>query len=100
MFKAWPIESVEAEFRRLKVLQYLASATGYEASATVLRLHCGRIGVPTTTDQVVAAMAWLVEQELVTSRVYKDEPIIRLSPKGRDVAHGNSHVPGVMRPDP
>lgn len=100
MFKAWPIESVETEFRRLKMLQYLAAIPGYEAAATVLRLHCGRIGVPTTSDQVVAAMAWLAEQELVTSRVYNNEPIIRLMHKGREVALGHANVPGIMRPDP
>ena len=100
MFKAWPISSVETEFRRLKILRYLALVPSYEASASVLRLHCSRIGVPTTSDQVVAAMAWLTEQELVSSRDYQGEPIIRLKPNGLDVAPGQSQCPGVMRPDP
>jgi hypothetical protein len=100
MFKAWPISSVETEFRRLKILQYLALVPTYEASATVLRLHCSRIGVPTTTDQVIAAMAWLSEQELVVPRDYEGEPIIRLRPTGLDVASGQAQHPGVMRPDP
>lgn len=100
MFKAWPLESVEAEFRRLKILQYLNQATGYEASASLLHLHCCRIGIPSTLDQVVAAMAWLEEQQLATIRTHELEPIARITPRGRDVATGNSSYPGVMRPDP
>tara|TARA_R110002094_G_scaffold160396_10_gene145813 strand:- start:2258 stop:2560 length:303 start_codon:yes stop_codon:yes gene_type:complete len=100
MFKAWPMESVETEFRRLKILQYLATATGYEAAASILRMQCCRIGVPTTLDQVVAAMGWLAEQDLTTSRTYNNEPISRITAKGREVALGSSSYPGVMRPDP
>jgi len=100
MFKAWPVTEVETEFRRLKILQYLAHATGYEANASILRMHCSSIGVPSTIDQVVAAMGWLEEQKLTVSRTHKGEPISRLTPQGRDVAEGTSAYPGVMRPDP
>ncbi|WPY94693.1 hypothetical protein T8T21_00780 [Limimaricola variabilis] len=98
--RGWPLEAVETEMRRLKVLRYLADATGYEAAASVLRLHCARIGVPTTPDQVTAAMAWLAEMELVTLRHYEAEPIAKLTTFGRDVAEGIRTLPGVLRPDP
>ena len=100
MFKAWPIETVETEFRRLKMLQYLEGTPAYEAAASVMRLHCGRIGVPTNADQAVAAIAWLDEMELVTTRDYQGEPIARLTNKGREVATGATSMPGVIRPDP
>ena len=65
-----------------------------------MRLHCGRIGVPTNADQAVAAIAWLDEMELVTTRDYQGEPIARLTNKGREVATGATSMPGVIRPDP
>lgn len=100
MFKAWPIDAVETEFRRLKMLQYLAAMPGYEAAASLLCLHCGRIGVPTTEEQCLAAVAWLTEMELVTTRDYNGEPIARLTHKGRSVSAGSTSMPGVIRPDP
>jgi hypothetical protein len=97
---SWPLSAVETEMRRLKVLQYLESVPSYEAAASVLGLHCRRIGVPTTSDQVVVCIAWLEDMELVAVRVYRDEPIARITKQGRDVATGNTAVPGVLRPDP
>lgn len=97
---SWPLHAVETEMRRLKALQYLADIPGYEAAASVLGLHCRRSGVPTTSDQVIACLAWLEEMELVALRVYRDEPIAKLTKQGRDVAAGSRFIPGVLRPDP
>lgn len=96
----WPVERIEAEMRRLQILRYLAGAGGYEASAGVLRLHCAQIGLPTTADQLRAALAWLDEAELVTSRAYGTDTISRITSIGRDVAEGTQIHPGVLRPDP
>jgi hypothetical protein len=98
--KSWPIEAVETEMRRLKVLQYLASVPSYEASAAVLTLHCRRIGVPTTPDQMAGCLAWLEEQELVAGRQYQGMPIAKITASGREVGDGNRVFPGVLRPDP
>lgn len=96
-----PVERIETEKRRLVVLIYLAKAPGYAASAQILTLECRRLGVPTTTDQLMGAIAWLEEQELVTSREGGPGDIVaRVTARGRDVADGNVAVPGVMRPDP
>ncbi|KAF0674377.1 VpaChn25_0724 family phage protein [Profundibacterium mesophilum] len=96
----WPVERIEAEMRRLHVLRYLAAAGGYEASASVLRLHCARIGLPTTGDQLVADLSWLEQAQLTTLRSYGTDTIARLTSAGRDVAEGTQYHPGVMRPDP
>lgn len=98
--RSWPIEAVETEMRRLKVLQYLAGIPGYEAAASVLSLHCRRIGVPTTPDQMAGCIAWLDEQELVTVRRYQASLIAKVTAAGREVGEGNRTVPGVLRPDP
>lgn len=98
--RTWPVERIESEMRRLQLLRYLASTGRYEAAASVLRMHCTRIGLPTTADQLLAALAWLEDAELITQRIYADEPIARLTSAGRDVADGSQLYPGVMRPDP
>lgn len=96
----WPVVRIETEKRRLEVLRYLTVAPGYEATAQVLRLHCNRVGVPTASDHLIAALAWLEEHHLVTLRRIGDEPIVRVTSNGREVADGLTLVPGVLRPDP
>lgn len=96
----WPVARVETERRRLEVLAYLASIPTYEAAAMILRDQCRAVGIPTTSDQIVACIAWLNEHELVTCRTHRDEPIARLTGTGRDVALGHQRHPGVMQPDP
>ncbi len=91
---------IETEKRRLALLIYLASTPGYEVAASLLHLHCKRVGIPSTADQVLAAVAWLVEQELIAVRDGGPEPIARLTVSGRETALGERMTPGVMRPDP
>ncbi|WP_226779533.1 hypothetical protein [Oceaniglobus trochenteri] len=98
--RGWPIEEVASEWRRLKVLTYLSSVPGYEAAASILRLHCVRVGVPTNIDQLLATLTWLEELGLVTIRRYQDEPIAKITALGRDVGDGTRTMPGVTRPDP
>lgn len=97
---SWPVERIESEMRRLRVLQYLLRQPDYEAGQSLLVLHCRQIGVPTTRDQMSACIGWLAEQELVSARVYEGEPVARLTTDGRAVAEGSRSVPGVLRPDP
>jgi hypothetical protein len=91
---------IETEKRRLEILQYLSCMPRYEAAASLLRLNCERLGVPSTMDQIVAAVQWLQEQELITVRRHTDEIIARVTQNGKEVAEGSRSVPGVMRPDP
>ena len=94
------VVTIETEKRRLSILQYLLKSSGYEAVAGLLRLHCIATGVPSTFDQILAAIQWLEEQELITVRNHVNEPISRLTIDGREVAEGQRSVPGVLRPDP
>ena len=100
MITTWPVERIETEKRRLTVLQYLAQVPGYEASAHILVLDCRRRGVPTSADQMRAALAWLMEQELVSLRRAGEDTVARLKARGREAADGTIFVPGVLRPDP
>ena len=100
MMFGWPVERIETEKRRLTVLEYLASAPGYEAAAGLLVLHCRDRGVPTTADQMAACLAWLVEQGLIATRGEGDRLVPRITGRGREVALGQVHHPGVLNPDP
>lgn len=96
----WPVWRIETEKRRLVILQYLAQAQAYQASASLLRLHCSHIGVPSTDDQVLHAAGWLRDHELIDLRDAGSEIVARLRSAGRDVAEGTMAVAGVLRPDP
>lgn len=100
MWREWPVARVETEKRRLEVLRYLTRSGSYEAAGSILRMHCSQIGVPTTGQQIVAAIQWLAEAELITVRGEGDDPVARITHDGRDVAEGMSVHPGVLRPDP
>lgn len=102
MLQEWAnaVVRIETEKRRLEILEYLLASPRYEAAATLLRLNCQRLGVPSTMDQIVAALGWLQEQEMVTVRTHADEIIARITLSGREVADGSRTAPGVMRPDP
>ncbi|WP_090160214.1 hypothetical protein [Loktanella sp. DSM 29012] len=102
MLRQWAnsVVRIETEKRRLEILEYLMGTPGYEAAASLLRLNCQRLGVPSTMDQTIAALQWLEEQELITVRRHADEIIARITLDGREVADGTRTVPGVMRPDP
>lgn len=99
----WPVERIETEKRRLVMLRRLAGEPGYEIAASILGHHCRRVGVPSTSDQIAAAAAWLAEQGCVTLR-HEDsedqETVLRLTRAGREVAEGARVLPGVLRPDP
>lgn len=100
MIAHWPVERIETEKRRLKVLAYLAEAPGYEAAADLLVLHCRRKGVPTDSDQMETCLAWLEEAALATVRHEDEGAIARVTMRGREVAQGHARHPGVLPPDP
>lgn len=102
----WPVRQVATEKRRLEVLRYLASVGGYEANASLIKEHLRYVGVPTTGDELDAALAWLGELALVTLRRihhaktgHVSEVLARLTEAGREVAQGYQTFPGIMAPD-
>lgn len=100
MITSWPVWRIETEKRRLVILQYLHCAQGYQAAASLLRLHSCQIGVPSTDDQIAQALTWLAEHELIELRDAGSEIVARITRPGRDVSTGLRAVPGVLRPDP
>ncbi|SFQ14092.1 hypothetical protein SAMN05421853_10295 [Roseivivax halotolerans] len=91
---------IETQKRRLEALRFLAKIPGYRASASLIRHECHRLGVPTTSDQMIGALTWLDENDLVALEGVEDAIVARLTPLGRDVASGQKLYPGVLRPDP
>jgi len=100
MMTGWPVVRIETEKRRLEVLKYLQGSPAYQASASMLYLHCSHIGVPSSEEQILHALGWLEEHELISVREASSEHVARLVPAGRDVAEGTRVVAGVLRPDP
>lgn len=100
MLSGWPVWRIETEKRRLVILQQLHRSQGYQASASLLRLHCCQLGVPSTDDQIAQALTWLADHELVELRDAGSEIVARITGPGRDVSTGLRAVPGVLRPDP
>ncbi|MGR3485497.1 MAG: VpaChn25_0724 family phage protein [Paracoccaceae bacterium] len=96
----WPVARIETEKRRLEVLRYLCAQPGYQAALSIVRLHCQRIGVPSTRDQIEQAATWLDQAGLITVRDLDRDPVARITHSGREVAEGLTAVPGILRPDP
>jgi hypothetical protein len=99
MMQDWPVAQIEAEKRRLAVLRYLAGCAGYEAAAVLVLLHLRDRGIPTSSDQLNATLAWLAEAGLATLRDAEGQ-VARVTPRGREVGLGLARQPGVLPPDP
>lgn len=98
--KGWPVSTVETEKRRWAILNHLNNIPGYELNDELLKHAARAQGIPTTHEQIVVAIAWLEEMELVTSRQVGRTVIAGLTASGQDVATGDRIVPGVLRPGP
>ncbi|MGR3435258.1 MAG: VpaChn25_0724 family phage protein [Shimia sp.] len=89
-----------SEHRRLAILRHLAQAQDYTANASILRDVCSGVGVPSTHDQVIGALAWLQEAELITLVDHGDVVVATARLRGVEVAAGAAEHPGVARPRP
>jgi hypothetical protein len=58
------------------------------------------VGLTPTRDQIKTELAWLAEQQLVTSEDHAGLVVATLTERGLDVAEGRTVVPGVQRPSP
>ena len=89
------------EDRRLSLLLVLLETPGYSANAFLLRDAVGDIyGHNASIDQVRGDVAWLAEQQLVTSRTVGEVTLATLTSRGADAAAGRASVPGVKKPMP
>lgn len=94
---------VETEKLRWAILAHLEQTPGYELNDWLLLEGARAQGIPTTSDKVVAAIAWLCEQELVTCRRVDGgawSMVARITAAGDEVAKGFRVYPGVLRPGP
>lgn len=89
------------EDRRLSILLVLRETPGYSANAFLLADAIGSIyGHHASADQVQGDIAWLHEQQLVTSRTLGAITLATLTARGADAAAGRANVPGVKKPMP
>lgn len=90
--------------RRLVCLKCLDQAPGYELNTYVLRTALASMGHSVSLDLVKADAAWLAEQGLaeVSEVGTKAMPVtvLKITPRGADVAAGRCTHPGVKRPEP
>ena len=89
-----------AEARRSAILRLLAESPEYEAGAAILYEALPGCGVPASLDQVHGDLAWLAEQQLITTEAVLDILLARITTRGLDAALGRATIPGVARPAP
>lgn len=87
--------------QRLTILRFLSEQSDYSLNASMLQDAMAAMAHKISRDKVVAHIAWLEEQSLVTSkRVFENVVIATITDRGLDVAKGNTDHPGVKRPRP
>lgn len=86
------------EHRRLAIVKHLSRAAGYTSNGSILLDVMNGVGVPTSQDQLITAMAWLDEQELAVMTDHGDFVVITATARGVEVAEGRATHPGVKRP--
>ena len=89
-----------SEDLRLRVLQLLDKAEGYDLNIRILGAALEEIGHRQSLDKLRAELAWLEEQGLVVTRTVGSIVVATATARGLDVANGRARVPGVKRPDP
>jgi hypothetical protein len=89
-----------AEDMRLVVLRVLAEDADYSHNEYVLQRMLGRFGHNVSFDRLRSELAWLAEQNLVTTATAGEIWVAKLTRRGADVAAGRTIVPGVQRPGP
>ena len=89
-----------SEDRRLVLLCVLDRAPGGEANHYILREALDGMGHNVGRDAVLAELAWLQEQGLVSLEALGGLTVARLTGRGHDAAHGRVTVPGVKKPVP
>ena len=56
-----------------------------------------QIGIPSSAEQVAAALGWCAERHLIRQEEIEGYIIATLTPRGADVAGDKAHAPGVAR---
>lgn len=89
-----------AEDQRLRILQLLDQAEGYDLNTRILGDALSALGHRPSQDKLRGELAWLEEQGLVTTHAVGSILVATATTRGLDAAHGRTRVPGVKRPGP
>lgn len=89
-----------SEDLRLRILQLLEQAVGYGLNVAILGDALQSLGHRVSRDKLVAEVAWLEEQDLVTTEQVGNIIVATATTRGVDAARGATRVPGVKRPLP
>ena len=90
----------ENEQMRLTILQVLESDQDYSMNDTVIHRALDSIGYSVSHDKLKTELTWLQEQSVLSLEQHASFTIVKLSPRGQDVALGRATIPGIPRPQP
>ena len=86
---------------RLRVLQLLYGASGYDLNDAVIRSSLARYGHRPSAAALRTELAWLAEQGCVTlEEIPAEMRLATLTERGEDAALGRTTIPGIKRPAP
>ena len=81
---------------RLQALRLLDDS-GLPLNIAVLHDALIEVGLPCSRDQMAAHLAWLEEQQLLSTESLAKLAICTITARGQDVARGLARVPGIAR---
>lgn len=91
-FKDHVVEHV----RRL-ILEQLEQENDYAQNNVLIKQNLFMSGQALSTDKLLAELAWLEEQGLVTLDTFAGFTVAKLTHRGLDIANGAAQMPGVAR---
>ena len=91
---------LQAEARRLAILQLLEQDPDYSINDVLLKDLLGQVGHGASAAAVRADCAWLEDVGLVATNDLGGAMVVILRSAGVDAAKGLARVPGVARPRP
>ena len=89
-----------AEDLRLRILQLLGEADGYDLNIRILGAALSELGHRPSEDKLRSELAWLEEQGLVATHLVGTIVVAAATTRGLDAASGRARIPGVKRPEP
>ncbi|TMP27192.1 hypothetical protein CWB99_15860 [Pseudoalteromonas rubra] len=96
-----PIEKVQAEHQRIKILIALKESPDYGANTSMLHDVLNIYALGCSSAQLKTLLNWLEENGYVENEKLSESTwVARITDTGMDVAEGRSTVPGIKRPDP
>ena len=86
--------------RRLVMLRVLANSPGYSANEYTIEAVLEDLGHVISNDLLRGEIAWLAEQQLITTSQVGGVTIAKITQRGLDIARGKAMHPDVQRPRP